>query len=256
VDSTAYRPSDVGTLAAALDGRGGFHLQISSISAYRDPDAPGATEDTAVTWGDEGLDLDGAITNESYGPLKAASERAALASFSDGVALVRPTYVIGAFDATLRFPYWVERARRGGVIAVPGPRESAMQYVDARDLADFVVGVVATSTPGAFHVAGPFPATRFVDMVERVARHVAPAGTRVEVLDAGRVLASPAAGKFPLWSGGGSETALAVDPAKALAHGLALRPLEESVDDVVAWWKDRDWPSAWLSADEERGLLG
>ena len=48
--------------------------------------------------------------------------------------MVRPTFVIGSFDATLRFPYWVERVRRGGVVAVPGPRDTFLQWIDARDL--------------------------------------------------------------------------------------------------------------------------
>jgi nucleoside-diphosphate-sugar epimerase len=254
VDSSAYRPSDVDRLADALAQRGGLHLQISSISAYRDPPGPGATELTALTWDDEGLDPDAPVTNETYGPLKAASERAALARFGD-VALVRPTYVIGSFDKTLRFPYWVQRARRGGVVVVPGPRASAMQYVDARDLANFVVGLLASSTTGAFHVAGPNPATQFVDLVERVVAHAAPAGTRVEVVDAQRVLDAGLGERFPLWSGGGSETALAVDATKAIEHGLFLRPLEESVDDVAAWWGSRAWPEQWLSEEQERSLL-
>jgi hypothetical protein len=46
-----------------------------------------------------------------------------------------------------------------------------------------------------------------------------------------------------------------MDPSKALAHGLSLRPVADSVDDVVAWWGDRPWPDHWLTADEERTLL-
>ena len=58
---------------------------------------------------------------------------------------------------------------------------------------------------------------------------------------------------FPLWSGGHvSENALAMDPSKALAAGLTLRPLADSVDDVVAWWGDRPWPDHWLTEDAER----
>jgi 2'-hydroxyisoflavone reductase len=255
IDSTAYRPSDVARLAAALGRRGGYYLQISSISAYRDPEAPGATEETAELWGEDGLDPEAPVTGETYGPLKAASERAASAHFGPEVAIVRPTYVIGGHDATLRFPYWVQRARRGGVVAVPGPRESAMQYVDARDLANFVVGITGAGTTGAFHVAGPNPATGFADVVERVVRHAGPAGASVRVVDPERVRAAGLAAKFPLWSGGQSETALALDSTKAVEHGLFLRPLEESVDDVLEWWGDRAWPAHWLSEEEERALL-
>jgi 2'-hydroxyisoflavone reductase len=255
VDTTAYRPSDVARLAEALGDRGGYHLQISSISAYRDPKAPGATEETAELWGEDGLDLEGPVTGETYGALKAASERAAALHFGDDLAVVRPTYVIGSHDATLRFPYWVQRARRGGVVAAPGPRDSAMQYVDARDLANFVVGLTANATTGVFHVAGPNPATNLVDIIERVVRRVAPADATVQVVDAERIHESELGAKMPLWSGGTSETLLAVDSAKAVQHGLFMRSLEDSVDDVVEWWGDRAWPDQWLSDDEERSLL-
>jgi len=255
VDPTAYRPSDVARLAEAIDDRGGFHLQISSVSAYRDPAVFGATEATAEIWDEKGLDLESPITATTYGPLKAASEHAATAHFGDAVAIVRPTYVIGSHDATLRFPYWVARAQRGGVVAVPGPRDSAMQYVDARDLANFVVGLVTSSTTGAFHVAGPNPASNFVDVIERVVRHVGPEGSTVQLIEPERVHDSGLTAKLPLWSGGGNETALALDSSKALEHGLFLRSLEESVDDVVAWWGDRAWPAQWLTTSEEDSLL-
>ena len=46
-----------------------------------------------------------------------------------------------------------------------------------------------------------------------------------------------------------------MDPSSALANGLSLRPLAESVDDVVSWWGDRPWPAHWLTVGEEETLL-
>lgn len=255
IDTIAYRPSDVVALANALEDRGGHYVQISSVSAYEAPDAEGLTEDEGRLKSAEHVDLDGPIDASSYGPLKAACERAALSAFREPLTFIRPTFVIGSYDATLRFPYWVARLRRGGDVAVPGPRTNAMQYVDARDLANFTLGCVEQTYTGAFHVAGPTPPGRYVDLLERVARHVAPAGTRLIEVDPTAVLDANLGDQFPLWSGRSSETLLAVSPAKALAHGLTLRPLEESVDDVVAWWGARDWPKHWLGAVEERALL-
>jgi len=255
VDSVAYRPSDVRALADALGGRGGHHLQISSISAYRDSVAPGLVESQSELWPvDPDLDLEGPITGESYGPLKAACERAAEEFFGGALTIVRPTYVIGAFDATLRFPYWVERVRRGGEVVVPGPRSNFMQYIDARDLGDFSVGLLNNATKGAFHAAGPTPADHFVDMVERIARHVAPPGTSIHEVAAQRVIDEGLEDKFPLWSGEHSENLMDVNNALAVANGLTLRDVEESVDDVVAWWADRAWPAHWLTSDEENRL--
>jgi 2'-hydroxyisoflavone reductase len=254
IDVIAFRPSDVRALHEALGDRGGHHLQISSVSAYEDPPDVGATEATATLWPEGAADEDAPITAETYGPLKAACEREAVARFGDGTAIVRPTFVIGSHDATLRFPYWVERCRRGGAIAAPGPRDVALQYIDARDLGVFTVALVAQGRRGAFTAAGPWPAARFVDVIEQVARHVGPAGTTVVEVAPER-LAQELAGKFPLWSGPTGETVLAMDPSLALDNGLVLRSLDESVDDVVSWWGDRPWPEHWLTADEERELV-
>ena len=255
IDTIAFRPSDVAMLHTALGDRGGHHVQISSVSAYEDPDEEGATEATARLWPEGSVDHDGPITAATYGPLKAECERAAARAFGEGLAIVRPTFVIGGHDATLRFPYWVQRARRGGRIAVPGPRGAAMQYVDARDLGEFIVALAATATTGAFTAAGPWPPERFVDVIEQVVRHVAPQGSEVVEVSASDVERFGVEDRFPLWSGGKSETALAMDPSLALSAGLALRPLADSVDDVVAWWDERPWPEHWLSEDAEAGLL-
>jgi nucleoside-diphosphate-sugar epimerase len=255
VDTIAYRPSDVASLHAALGDRGGHHVQISSVSAYADPPEEGATEASAALWPAGSADPDAPITLATYGPLKAECERAAASLFGAAIAVVRPTYVIGGHDATLRFPYWVQRARRGGAIAVPGPRGNAMQYIDARDLGAFVVGLAADGTSGAFTAAGPWPTGRFVDVVEQVVRHVAPTDTEVVEVPAGVVDGTDLGNRFPLWSGAHSETVLAMDPTKAIAAGLSCRPLTESIDDVLAWWGDRPWPEHWLDADTEAGLL-
>ncbi|HEV7958771.1 MAG TPA: NAD-dependent epimerase/dehydratase family protein [Acidimicrobiales bacterium] len=253
VDAIAYRPSDVERLALALDGRGGHYVQISSVSAYEEPAAPGGTEAT-LTLSKDPKDLEAPITETSYGPLKAASERAGIALFGDDSTMVRPTYVIGSHDATLRFPYWVERARRGGVIAVPGPEESVIQYVDARDLANFVVRVAEEGLPGAYHVAGPTPPGTFVQMVDAIARQVAPAETSISVVSPDDVRAEGLADKFPLWSPV-VENVSAVDSSLALSQALQLRPLDDSVDDVIEWWGDRAWPKRWLTSDEESRLF-
>jgi 2'-hydroxyisoflavone reductase len=255
VDAIAFRPLDVERLANALGDRGGLYLQISSVSAYREPEFEGANEASCELRDDEGLDLEGPLTGTSYGPLKAASERAGDEYFGDKLTIVRPTFVIGANDATLRFPYWVERVRKGGEIAVPGPRANAIQYIDARDLANFVVHVAEEQLTGAYHVAGPQPAGRFVDMVEQIAAHVAPSGTTIHEVSAERVLELHLAGRFPLWTGAESENLLTLDSSLAISCGLDLRPLSDSVDDVTSWWGERAWPEHWLTGADEARLL-
>jgi 2'-hydroxyisoflavone reductase len=255
VDAIAYRPVDVDALATALGTRGGHHIQISSVSAYEDPPSEGATEATAALVNDTDLAPDAEVTGETYGPLKAACERSAEVHFGEKLSIVRPTFVIGSHDATLRFPYWVERLRRGGNVAVPGPRDNALQYIDARDLGEFVVTIAANTTLGAFHAAGPYPPGRFFDVVQQISDQVAPNDTRLVEISPRHIKSHHLETRFPLWSGSSSETALAVDPAKAVAAGLTFRDLSDSVEDVIEWWDDRESPSWWLTREQEAMLV-
>lgn len=253
VDVTAYRPSDVERLATGLGGRGGHYVQISSISAYQDPPAPGAIE-SMLSLLDDPDDLEIPMSGRTYGPLKAASERAGWSYFGEGSTMVRPTFVVGSYDATMRFPYWVERVRRGGVVAVPGPRESYLQWIDARDLANFVVRVSEDGLRGAFHTTGPSVGQGFIETIEQIASQIAPKDTTIREISVESVAESGLGRKFPLWSPD-IETIMALDSSLALQHGLDLRPLDDSVEDVVAWWGERPWPNEWLTSDEEARLL-
>jgi len=255
VDAIAYRPHDVEVLHGALGDRGGHHLQISSISAYQDPPAEGATEETAVLHSDAPTEPDAVIDADTYGPLKAACERAAGELFGERLTIVRPTFVIGSHDATMRFPYWVLRFARGGNVAVAGPRTNALQYIDARDLGEFVVALAASGTLGAFHAAGPYPAPRFVEVMESILAQVSPPDTKIVEVSPKQVSSHRLGARFPLWSGAPGESALVVDPAKAVSAGLTFRDLSESVDDVLAWWDDREWPSWWLTREQEAMLV-
>ncbi len=255
VDAIAYRPHDVELLHDALGDRGGHQLQISSISAYQDPPAEGATEETAVLHSDAPTEPDAPIDADTYGPLKAACERAAGERFGERLTIVRPTFVIGSHDATMRFPYWVLRLARGGNVAVAGPRTNALQYIDARDLGEFVVALAARGTLGAFHAAGPYPAPRFVEVMESIMAQVSPPDTKIVEVSPKQVSSHHLGARFPLWPGAFGETALAVDSAKAVAAGLTFRDLSESVDDVLAWWDDREWPSWWLTREQEAMLV-
>ena len=45
------------------------------------------------------------------------------------------------------------------------------------------------------------------------------------------------------------------EAGRAIEHGLDLRPLDDSVDDVLEWWGERPWPENWLTSGEEATLL-
>src|SRR4051794_24925658 len=92
VDVCAYVPRQVEQLAAALGGRGGDHVLVSTMSVYADTDTPGLTEDAELTKPpDPGVEE---VTNETYGGLKVLCEQAAAAAYGqEHLTVVRPTFV-------------------------------------------------------------------------------------------------------------------------------------------------------------------
>ena len=175
VDACAYLPRQVASLADALGTRGGHYTYISSVSAYADPKGPGITEDADLAvLDDPSTEM---RTDETYGGLKALCERAAATRFPNSLLIIRPTYVIGPHDYTMRFPTWVQRIEVGGEIVAPGKPDDPMQYIDARDQAEFIVDHIESRTHGVFHTAAPSPPFGFGEMLDAIASVVAPMGT-------------------------------------------------------------------------------
>jgi 2'-hydroxyisoflavone reductase len=235
VDVCAYRPSQVERLSQALQGRGGLHVFISTVSVYAS-DIPSGSDESAQlvdTAALQGLDLDTcAIDGQTYGPLKVRCEEAARERYRDPL-IIRPTYVIGPEDYTMRYPTWVERISRGGRVEIPDPATTPVQYIDARDQAAFIVNGIAAGLSGTFHLANPQPPYSFARFIEETAAALAPAGT--ELVAVSEDESSAPASEFPLWVGRDFHGAMALDSSAARAAGLDSRSLAESARDTAAW---------------------
>ena len=234
VDVCAYLPAQVHSLAAVLGDRGGHHVLVSTVSVYATPPGPDADEDSALlpAAGDEVHE----VTDTTYGPLKVACESAAMATYGDRLAIVRPTYVVGPNDHTGRYPWWVRRMARGGEVLAPGAPDDPAQVVDVRDLADFQLGLVTGGIAGVFNAVRP--TTPWSELLEATAG-AGPVGTRLTWVDAGWLTEQGVTGAdLPLWSEGVVDWESAMSPARAEAAGLRHRPLSETVRDTMAWATD------------------
>ena len=256
VDTCAYLPRQVHSLADALGGRGGRHLVVSSVSAYAPPSEPGFDEDAPLAeLDDRTVEV---VTDETYGGLKVLCERAAVERHGPGTLIVRPTYVVGPDDYTWRFPWWVMRMARGGEVLVPGPADDPAQVIDVRDMADWMVRLVEDGRSGAFHAVSPAPPFSWRDELTAVRDAVAPAGTTLTWVDADFLVAEGIDdGTLPLWDANDpSVLSMAADPGRAMATGLHARPLADTVRDTWAWAQSVEQPdSPGLAADREAELL-
>jgi 2'-hydroxyisoflavone reductase len=232
IDVCAYLPGQVRHLHEALGDRGGHHVLVSTVSVYQEPRTAGADEDSPLF--ESAADDVDRVTNETYGPLKVSCEHAARELYGEaGLAIVRPTYVVGPRDATARYPYWVLRAARGGRILVPGPAEAPMQCVDARDMGAWTVRLAESRAYGAFTAARP--ATTFAAMVEETVAALDGDADLVHVDGDWLVEQGVDGAQLPLWSEGSPELALAMGTSRAEASGLTHRPFAEIVRDTLAW---------------------
>ena len=120
VDTSGYLPRDVATSCAHLRSQNpdAVYAFISSVSAYRDGFPSGADESAAL-W-DTGDPNAGEMTMETYGPLKALCEATAMEHFGARTLIVRPGLIVGPYDPSDRFTYWVRRVGDGGAVLTPG----------------------------------------------------------------------------------------------------------------------------------------
>jgi 2'-hydroxyisoflavone reductase len=259
IDVCAYFPRQVRELATALGARGGHHVLISSTSAYRTPVAPGFTESAPLAELDDPATEE--ITDQTYGGLKVACERAATDLHGDdATTIVRPTYVIGPYDRSYRFTWWVERIAAGGTVLAPGDPADPIQVIDARDMAAWIVTLVARSVTGVFHAVSPEPIFGFGDLLAEISAAVAPPGTELIWPSTEFLLAEGETGvSLPLWPGDDSESDInAADPAAATAAGLKPRPVRQSAADLHAAELAAPTPvrpGTGISAEREAELL-
>jgi 2'-hydroxyisoflavone reductase len=258
VDVCAYVPRQVEQLAAVLDGRGGHHVLVSTMSVYADTDTPGLTEDAPLTETPP-ADVE-EVTNETYGGLKVLCERAAAAAYGeDDLTVIRPTFVVGPNDYTFRFPRWVRRIAAGGEVLAPGPQGSPVQVIDARDQGAWAVRLAETGTAGAFNGIGTGLPFGFEDMLAGIQRAVGPADTTLTWVDGAWLVEQGVDGQdLPLWAEGQNEWTLAGSNARAVETGLRARPLVETVADTLEWLQGTGAEPAngWgLSPEREAELL-
>ncbi|WP_157416788.1 NAD-dependent epimerase/dehydratase family protein [Agromyces allii] len=255
------QPGHARAAAVALTDAVGHLTFISSGNVYAAQNEPGADERAALL---PPLEADES-TPETYGEAKSAIERAYGEAFAARFLAIRPGLIAGPGDASGRSGYWVARAARaardGGPVLVPDVLDDAAQAIHVEDLVRFVLDQAERGTSGAFNAVGD--RGTFGELLE-AATTVAGYGGEV-------VAASPqwlADQGVAEWSGPESLPLWIRDPewrafqdrsnAAAKAAGLALRPLEQLLEETLAWERaqglDRE-RRAGLSAGRERELL-
>ncbi|MBA2383677.1 MAG: epimerase, partial [Actinobacteria bacterium] len=151
VDPSGFVPRVVGASAELLADAAGHYVFVSSISVYRPPIAPGLDEYAPVAELD---DPSSENVQQDYGGLKALCELAVEERFPGRSTHVRAGLIAGPHDPTGRFTYWAHRLRRSGEVLAPGPPEQPVQFIDVRDLAEWILLCAERGTAGVFNATG------------------------------------------------------------------------------------------------------
>lgn len=251
VDTSGYVPRDVRASANALAGSG-FYCFVSTVSVYADFASPVDEDSPVATLGEM---TDDEVTDESYGPLKALCEDAVRDVFGQRAAIVRPGLIVGPHDPTGRFTYWPHRIARGGDVLAPAPSDQPTQFIDVRDLGEWIVSLCERRGGGTFNAA--HPGRSWGELLD-TCRSVA--GTEVTITWVSRdFLVEKEVGQWmelPLWIDGDDPEAAYFDRvavSRALAAGLSFRPLEETVRGALEEAETTE--AAGLAPEREAALL-
>jgi 2'-hydroxyisoflavone reductase len=261
VDNSGYVPRHVQDSASLLANNTERYLYISTVSVYADFSSDNTENSPLATIDDESIEE---VTGETYGPLKALCEKRAAGEIEpDKLTILRPTYIAGPGDHTDRFSYWPIRTRQGGEMIWPGTPDDAIQVVDVRDLANFVVDSLENDVSGTYNMVNPAGAYTMANLLEDsqaiTATQVEPVWISEDFaygqgLIGGRSL--------PVWhpETGDSAAGGSFSGERARKAGLQSRPERETLRDILDWWdtlpaERTGKVRAGLDADREASLI-
>jgi 2'-hydroxyisoflavone reductase len=241
IDTCGYTPAEVQASAEALRDACAAYLFVSSVSAYSDATEPMTAEDHPLASAD-GIARDDRDLRH-YGAQKAACEAEVGRVFGPRALIVRPGLIVGPGDRSGRFSHWVWRAAAGGAMLVPDvPNDRALQFIDVRDLADWMIQLLEAGVCGALNGSGPVGDAHIgwhtliaACRAEAAARGLPPAeAVRIGEAFLLQHKVQPWS-ELPLWlpSIDPEYAGFNRDLTRAAAAGLRTRPLRETIAAVL-----------------------
>jgi 2'-hydroxyisoflavone reductase len=246
IDNPTSVPHWVRDVGKVLNKNVKHYIFISTISVYADNSQPDMLESAALA-AYKGKDVmaetrTSLVANmELYGPLKAACEAEAKKQFAKNVTIIRPGLIVGPGDETDRFSYWPLRIAKGGTVLAP-PRDDHVQFIDARDLAEWTIRMAEQRALGTYNATGPDYRLNVAALMYGI-RAVTTTGADIRFATADFLEKNQVApwAELPAWVPSQGETAgmQAVSTKAAIAKGLTFRPLATTAIDTIDWFKSQ-----------------
>ena len=239
IDTWAPGPTLVRRAAELLRNQVKQYVFLSTISVYKLGKDP-LDERSPVLPLPPGVEIGKPLKIDlsTYGPLKALAEQAAEEAMPGRTTRIRAGLIVGPGDPTDRFLYWPLRLARGGEVLVPGAPSDPMQFIDVRDLAQWLVSAIEKQHSGLYNVVGPSEPT-IGAVLEKMQSGIG-RSERLTWVPSAWLEANQAGDwdSFPVAVAADSPTSgfARVSSARALAQGLRFRSPGETAKDTLAWW--------------------
>ncbi len=241
IDNPTSLPFWVRDAGRVLSGKVGHYIFVSTISVYAKNDRPADESDALAkyTGADAMAERSLGANYELYGPLKAVCEQEAERQFPGKTTIVRPGLIVGPGDPTDRFTYWPVRLARGGEVLAPGDGYDPTQFIDVRDLSEWMVRLAETRDFSVFNATGSprlVMEAMLADVAVGVDAHPRRIWVPAEFLEAQKVSAWS---DMPAWVPSQGDTAgfMRRSIRKAMGAGLTFRLTSETAADTLAWFR-------------------
>lgn len=253
IDVNGYLPRIVNETAERLGDSVARYVFISTLSVYANFSTFGQDENAplAKLANTETEVIDG----DTYGGLKVMCEQAVQRAFPGGALILRPGYVVGPHDHTDRMTSWWRRITRVGEMMAPGKPEAPLQFIDARDLAAFVVDMTERHATGVYNTNGLsapltwgecFEQARALTGTDTAFTWVSEEFLRAQGLDDG---------SLPIFAFSEDAGIFGFNNHRAMAAGLHFRPIVETIRDTLLWDATEGGHKLGLAGEREQELL-
>jgi 2'-hydroxyisoflavone reductase len=270
IDNPTTLPKWVRDAAQILKGNVDRYVFISTLSVYAQQSWPGMDENGPLAtyegpdpmkWTVEALRNS---TQALYAPLKVLSEKETQKWFPGKSLIIRPGLIVGPGDESDRFTYWPVRVARGGEVLAPGdPKKDYVQFIDARDLAEWTIRMVEQGDTGIYNAVGFKEKLLMSQMLEQT-KEATKGDAQFTWVNVDFLLEQKIHPWYdmPVWvapkgpEGGFSN----LSNKRALAKGITFRPVSDTAAATLEWFRKQPEARqarlrAGISAEREAQIL-
>ena len=247
IDNPTTLPKWVRDVAQILKGNVDRYVFISTLSVYAEQSWAGMDESGPLAkydgpdpmkWTVEALRNS---TQALYAPLKVLSEKETQKWFPGKALIIRPGLIVGPGDESDRFTYWPVRISRGGEVLAPGdPKKDYVQFIDARDLAEWTIRMVEQGDNGIYNAVGFKEKLLMSQLLDEI-KMVTKSDAQLTWVNVDFLLEQKIHPWYdmPVWvapkgpEGGFSN----LSNKKAVAKGITFRPVSDTALATLEWFR-------------------